>query len=499
MHMQHPRCHPGLRVSRTARAWILPAIAALLLVGCATREVSPARPTLVSGSPAARTTAPSPSDDAGLATSLRAAVDPASMLADLDRLAAITAAHGGTRAAGSDGYDAAAEWVAGELRDAGYEVTLDPVTLPSFSDDGPGALEILALDAPALEWPRDVKAMLLSPSGDVTGPLYALGFDPQAGPESRNGIGCDPGVWGDVPAGAIVLVQPGPCRVRTLVEHAQDADAAALISAYPMWAPGQVRRPTLLDPDGLHIPVAATTRDAGLALAAAARAGDEVHLRISTTTTMRQSDNVVAETPGGDADRVVMLGAHLDSVIDGPGINDNGTGVAVILEIARQLAALTGGEPTWKVRVAFWTGEELGLWGSVSYAGSLSSSDRSSIAAYLNFDMLGSPGGARQVYDASALASPASTVLERLFSQAFDADGLAWELADFGGASDHFRFDQLGVPVGGIGSEAGPGDACYHLACDTADNVDPVLLGEMARAAAWATGVLASGRAELAP
>ena len=256
--------------------------------------------------------------------------------------------------------------------------------------------------------------MLLSPSGDVTGPLYALGFDAGAGPGDRTGIGCDMAAWGDVPEGAIVLVQPGPCQVRTLVEHAQDAGAAALITAYPMWAPGQVRRPTLLDPDELVIPAVATTHQAGLALADAARVGDEVHLRTSTTTVMRPSNNVVAETPGGDADHVVMLGAHLDSAIDGPGINDNGTGVAVILEIARQLAALTGGEPTWKVRVAFWTGEELGVWGSASYASSLSSSDRSSIAAYLNFDMLGSSSGVRQVYDATTLKNPASAVLERL-------------------------------------------------------------------------------------
>jgi hypothetical protein len=344
--------------------------------------------------------------------------------------------------------------------------------VPSFSEDEPAVLEILAAGAPALEGPRDVKAMLLSPSGEVTGPIHALGFDPEAGPRDRPGIGCDESAWGDVPAGAIVLVQPGPCRNRTIVEHAQGAGAAAVISAYPMWGPGQVRRPTLINPDGLAIPVAATTRDAGLALAEAARAGSDVHLRISTTTEMRQGDNVVAETPGGDADHVVMLGGHLDSVIDGPGINDNGTGVAVILEVARQL---------------------------VGYANSLSSSERSAIAAYLNFDMVGTPGGARQVYDASTLANPASAVLERLFAEAFEADGLAWELADFAGASDHYQFDQLGVPVGGIGSEATTSEACYHLACDTTDNVDAVLLEQMARAAGWATGALAGGDVELGP
>jgi aminopeptidase Y len=495
MHGHHTQARPAMPVSGMARAWVLPAAAVLLLAGCAAPDVSPAPPTAGSASPAAPTSLPPSPDDQQLATSLRDALDPAPILADLDRLAAVTDEHGGTRAAGSDGYAAAAEWVAGELRDAGYEVTLDPVSVPSFSQSGPGELEILADGAPALEGPRDFKAMLLSPSGDVTGPLYALGFDTGAGPGDLNGIGCDMGPWGKVPAGAIVLVQPGPCQVRTLVEHAQDAGAAALISSYPMWAPGQVRRPTLLDPDGLVIPVVATTHEAGLALADAARAGDGAHLRISTTTVMVQSDNVIAETPGGDADHVVILGAHLDSVIDGPGINDNATGVAVVLGVARQLADLTRGEPTWKVRVAFWTGEELGVWGSVSYVRSLTSAVRSSIAAYLNFDMLGSSSGARQVYDATILRNPASAIIERLFSAAFEADGLARELVDVGSSSDHFEFDQLGVPVGGIGS----GDACYHLACDTIDNVDAVLLGQNARAAAWVTGVLAGGRAELTP
>jgi hypothetical protein len=459
-------------------------MAALLLAACATPDVSPAPSTSVAPSSGALQ----------LPTSLRDAVDPASILADLDRLAAITEEHGGTRAAGSDGYDAAAEWVAGELRDAGYEVTLDPVSVPAFTQDDPGVLEILAPDAPAFEGPRDFKAMLLSPSGDVTGTVYALGFDPGAKPGARNGVGCDAGAWGAVPAGAIVLVQPGKCWARSLVEHAQAAGAIALVSAYPEWVPGLVRRPTLLDPAGLAIPAVGTTREAGLALAEAARNGDKVHLRVPTTTTMRQSNNVVAETPGGDADYVVMLGAHLDSALDGPGINDNGTGVAVVLEIARRLAALTDGAPRWKVRVALWTGEELGLWGSVSYANSLSSTERSAIAAYLNFDMLASPGGKREVYDGSVFSSPVSAGLQRLFSQAFDSDGLSWQLADIGTGSDHYQFDQLGVPVGGIIAEAGPNDACYHLACDTTDNVDAVLLGQMARAAAWTTGMLASGR-----
>jgi Zn-dependent M28 family amino/carboxypeptidase len=266
-----------------------------------------------------------------------------------------------------------------------------------------------------------------------------------------------------------------------------------------MWGPDQVRRPTLLDPAGLTIPVVAVTRDAGLALADAAAAGHDVHVNITTTTEIRPSDNVIAETAGGDPDHVLMLGAHLDSAVDGPGINDNGSGAAAVLEIARRLAVLSEGPSAWKVRVAFWTGEEIGLWGSVQYVDSLSDADRRAIAAYLNLDMIATPNGARQVYDGAALNSASSLTIERLFGQAFDDEGLTWEKADYGGGSDHYRFDELGIPVGGIGSEPGPDDRCYHLACDTLDGVDPVLLEQMTRAAAWVTGYLAAGERDLEP
>ena len=268
--------------------------------------------------------------------------------------------------------------MADELRRAGYDVTLDPVSLPLFAQDDPGVLEIVAPGAPAFGGPRDFKAMLLSPSGEVTAPVFALDFDRDAQPGDRNGTGCEAASWTGVPAGVIVLVQPGPCRMRTIVDHAQAAGAAALIVAYPEWGPDQVRRPTLIFPDGLDIPVIGATRDVGLALADAAAAGDDAHLLVATTVRTRQSVSVIGETPDGDPDHVVMLGAHLDSVIDGPGINDNGSGAATILEIARRLAALTGGQPAWKVRVAFWTGEEIGLWGSVHYADSMDNAARRS-------------------------------------------------------------------------------------------------------------------------
>ncbi len=244
----------------------------------------------------------------------------------------------------------------------------------------------------------------------------------------------------------------------------------------------------------------------GLALNQVAEANGQVTLNVRTAIVDRPSANVVAETPGGDPAHVIMLGGHLDSVIDGPGINDNGSGTMTVLEIAREAIKL---HPDRKIRVGFWTGEEIGLYGSFRYVNSLAFEERRAIEAYLNFDMLGSPNGGRIIYD-DAGARTGSTVIRDQFASYFAGIGLGTETEDVGGASDHFAFQRGSVPTGGLfsgattrmtdaeaqlfGGQAGVAfDACYHLACDTADNVNPELLRQMAQAAAYVTGMLASG------
>jgi Zn-dependent M28 family amino/carboxypeptidase len=498
------------------------AVALLLVLG----SCQPAPSTAPSGAPssigAAPTTgngtaAPIGSPGAGgvLAGALRDAISADDILADLGRLDAIAAANGGNRAAGSAGYDQSVALVAGELRAAGYDVRLEPTQLTAFRQDAPSVLQVQAPGATALADIRDFKAMLLSPSGDVTADLFALGFDPTAQPGARNGIGCDPADWSIVPAGVIALVQPGGCRRRDVVLNAQAAGVVGLITSYAEWTPDHVLRPTLIDAAGLSIPVVGVAGTAGLALLAAAQAGSKVHLGVHTTVESTQSPNLIADLPGGDAAHVVMIGGHLDSVVDGPGINDNGSGTMSILEIARELAKLRPSGPAWHVRVAFWTGEEIGLLGSFAYVGGLSAEDASTIEAYLNFDMVGSPNGVREIYDTAASSRPiAGEVIEGLLAQALGDAGLASEVVDIGGASDHLPFEQIGIPMGGLfsganevksdeqaglfGGTAGlPNDACYHLACDTAANIDRELLEQLARAAAWTLGRFADGEVML--
>ena len=194
---------------------------------------------------------------------------------------------------------------------------------------------------------------------------------------------------------------------------------------------------------------------------------------------------MIAETPGGNPDHVVVAGGHLDSVAGGPGIDDNGSGVATLIEAAE---AIGPNPPGAKVRVGFWAAEELGLLGSRRYVRSLGRADRDRIDAYLNFDMVGSPNPVPAVYGDG---DPDLAQVLR------DADGGKLGEVTVGAASDHVFFELARIPVNGLytgSSEAGPGgkprDPCYHLACDAVDNVDRAVLLRMAKTTAAALGAL---------
>ena len=200
------------------------------------------------------------------------------------------------------------------------------------------------------------------------------------------------------------------------------------------------------------------------------------------------------------------VGAHLDSVVEGPGINDNGSGSAMILEMAIEMADL-GIEPVNTVRFAWWGAEEFGLLGAEHYVGQLSKAELKDIAVNLNFDMVASPNYVRFVYDGDA-GPVGSGVVEDVFLDWFASQGLATEPTEFDGRSDYGPFILQGVPAGGLftgaegkktaeevviyGGEVGEQyDPCYHAACDTIANIDLEVLEQMADAAAHATQTFA--------
>jgi Zn-dependent M28 family amino/carboxypeptidase len=209
------------------------------------------------------------------------------------------------------------------------------------------------------------------------------------------------------------------------------------------------------------------------------------------------TQNLIAETPTGRDDRVVMAGAHLDSVAEGPGIEDNGTGSATLLETALQIAEL-GIEPRNTIRFAWWGAEEAGLVGSQFYVDSLTKSEAKDVELYLNFDMIGSPNYARFVYDgdgsAFGIKGPSgSGAIEDVFEDFFASQGLASEPTAFDGRSDYDAFITAGIPAGGLFTGAEDNktvdqvalygglatfdgevvayDPCYHQACDSLDPI----------------------------
>ncbi|CAN7386193.1 M20/M25/M40 family metallo-hydrolase [Terrabacter sp. LjRoot27] len=208
----------------------------------------------------------------------------------------------------------------------------------------------------------------------------------------------------------------------------------------------------------------------------------------SFSTSSGTSYNLVADLPGGDLSSVVMFGAHLDSVSVGPGINDNGSGSAGILETALAYTA-SGQTPRNHVRFGFWGAEELGLLGSKYYVGQLTTAQRTAIRSYQNFDMIASPNVGYFVYDDNAVGNG----VRNDFTAYYDTQGIPWEYIDVQGRSDHAAFRSSGIATGGIfsgaesiktsaqaskwGGTAGRAfDACYHRSCDTNTNLDLVAL-----------------------
>ncbi|MGW5052940.1 M28 family peptidase [Actinokineospora sp. NPDC004072] len=216
--------------------------------------------------------------------------------------------------------------------------------------------------------------------------------------------------------------------------------------------------------------------------------------------------NLIADWPGGDPNSIIMAGGHLDSVSSGPGINDNGSGSAGLLEIALTIAEQDL-VPDKHLRFGWWGAEELGLVGSTNYVNGLSSTEKAKIDAYLNFDMTGSPNPAYFVYSASGQPS-GSLALQELLEQGFADKGVDADLTSIGGRSDHAAFARAGIPVGGTfsgaegtkttaqaqkwGGTAGQAyDRCYHSSCDTTSNINDTSLDRHTDVAAYAIYTLA--------
>ncbi|MFI6167961.1 M28 family metallopeptidase [Nocardia sp. NPDC051052] len=408
----------------------------------------------------------------------------------LEKFQSIANANGRTRAAGTAGYDASRDYVAGELRRVGYQVTLQPFTFQSFRERTTAVLERVSSAHTAYKATPTDRSQLgdfttLTYSGSGETKATVQGVDLALSPGSSANAstsGCEAADFAGFTRGNIALLQRGTCTSADKARNAQAAGASGVI-IFNAGQPG--RTDTFaepLDETGITVPVVATSFAVGKDLAATANT--VVRLKTDTEALPATTYNILAESPQGNPDKVVMAGAHLDSVRAGPGINDNGSGSAGLLEVALQMATTP---PKNKVRFAWWGAEELGLVGSKYYVANLSAANRDKLELYLNFDMIGSPNYAYKIYNGSQ--GPAgSAQIEQDFNRYFDAKGLRHNRAALDGRSDYGAFMRAGIAVGGLftgaegiktsqeqqwfGGQAGrPYDSCYHRSCDTTTNI----------------------------
>ncbi|MEV7013822.1 M28 family metallopeptidase [Streptosporangium sp. NPDC051022] len=427
----------------------------------------------------------------------------------LEKLQQIADANGGTRASGTPGHEASVAYVADRLRAAGYKVTLQEFEFPFFRVIGKPVLDRVAPGAKSYVSNTDFRPMTYSGSGNVTAAVQAVDLVLPPSPTPSSTSGCEASDFAGFTPGNIALLQRGTCNFQIKAELAQAAGASGVI-IFNEGQPGEGsndRRPLLsgtLGEPTTHIPVVGTSFAVGNELAAP---GTRATLSVNAESDLhRKTRNVLAESRWGDPGKVVMLGGHLDSVAEGPGINDNGSGSAGVLETALRLGSL----PTRnKLRFAFWGAEELGLLGSQHYVASLSAEEKAKVKLYLNFDMIASPNFVYGIYDgddSDATGAPAgppgSDKIEKLFESYFKAIGQPYQGTDFTGRSDYGPFIAAGIPAGGLftgaegiktaaetakfGGVAGVAyDKCYHQACDTIANIDD-------RALAVNTGAIAT-------
>jgi Zn-dependent M28 family amino/carboxypeptidase len=436
------------------------------------------------------------------------------LLGHLDALQSIADANNGHRSAGTSGFDASVEYVVEELGGMGYEVSFQEFEVAGLILNGPSEMRMVTPESVEFEFGHDFSNFGFTGAGSLIAPVVAVDvMVPPADESNTSTSGCEATDFDGFSAGSIALVQRGTCRFQDKMNNAVAAGAVALL----MFNEGQSGRtdlfPATLAADSPEdVPGLVLTYEIGAQLALlAAEQTVELEVVVDVTRESFTTVNAIAETEGVSED-VVVVGAHLDSVGAGPGINDNGSGVSLVLELARWMA--TGGEVTQNsVRFVLWGAEELGLLGSFAYVEELSDAQHSTILANLNFDMVASPNPVRFIYDGDGShtgdSGPAgSDEIEALFTDWFDAVGLNDDATPFDGRSDYGPFIWSGIPAGGLftgaegimstteaatydGESGLAYDACYHQACDTNENIDPGMYIQMADAALNATLILA--------
>ena len=443
--------------------------------------------------------APAPEPPADPARELAGKVTVDGVFARLEKFSELALNTKGGRADGTPGYDAAVDYVAGALRDSGFDVQTPEFDRLALAQAGKPTLTIGSRG-----FPVDQASLLVN---TPPGGLSAVTLRPSAP------SGCTAAAYGSVNVrGALAVVDDAGCSMVDKQNAATGRGAVGLLVVHGDGpAPAGLFTPGYYEALTLPIAVIDDAADAQLR-----RTSAPVKLVLDAKTVRVPFRNVVAQTKTGDGHHVVVAGAHLDAVSGSPGINDNATGVSALLETAVQL----GGSPsvTNAMRFTFFGAESAGLEGSTKYVRGLGRAALDDIAMYLDFDLLGSPNAGFFTYDGDQSGQPnpdvprvpeGSAGIERTFAGYLNLAGVRPADLPMGRVSDYYAFLAAGIPVGGIttggnqrksevqarlwGGTAGqPFDPNYHSPRDTLDDIDRRALSITAPAVAFAVATYAA-------
>jgi Zn-dependent M28 family amino/carboxypeptidase len=415
--------------------------------------------------------------------------------------------NGDTREVLSPGYTASLDYVVKTLRRSGYKPEINMFNFPFWAETAPATLSRVN--------PPPTKAYRYGTEADNDSPnvdFITLGYagtgtltnakvvptndiiDPPPAVAGASTSGCEDADFPANIAGNVALIQRGTCAFVDKAERAQRLGAAGVIIFNDGVGAGRQNPVFVLNAVDLHIPAVISSFAVGNELYQAIKAGQDVRVNFSTFGALqdRFMPQVIAETKGGDKNNVLVVGAHLDSVPAGPGINDDGSGTAMLLAQAQAMAKSKHAKNIrQKIRFMWFGAEENGLVGSQYYASNLSDAEVKKIDGMLDYDMLASQNYVRFLYDGDGSepgneqfqGPPGSGLIEKVQDDWFKSKGLATDRVPFDGRSDYVGFTDRGIPAGGIfagaeqpktaeqeaiyGGAAGSAyDVCYHEICD---------------------------------
>lgn len=379
-----------------------------------------------------------------------------------------------TRVIGSEGHLGTLKYIHDTLKSLGDYYTVSKQPFPAVSGAVFEYRLLLESDLPETAYPMSLTPPTKNKE-PVNGELVLVDNE-----------GCDESDYPSSVAGNIAFIKRGTCPFGTKSANAGKAGAiAAVVYNYEDAPVGG----TLGVPSPNHVATFGLSGGEAAPYLAKLKGSEKVSATayIDAEVNTIKTNNIIAQTKYGDQDNCVMLGGHSDSVAEGPGVNDDGSGSVTVLEVAKQLSRFRVNNC---VRFAWWSGEEEGLLGSDFYANTLSAEENQKIRLFMDYDMLASPNFAYQVYDARDKVNPAgSQALRDLYVDWYGKNGVNFTYIPFDGRSDYDGFIRNGIPAGGIatgaegiktkkevamfgGEDGVPYDVCYHQLCDNMSNLN---------------------------